>query len=91
MSQVFDFVEVMPPPNYARPDEMPWHHDEEPWDILRIRWDAGPEEVDRAFKARAREVHPDRATDDIDRARREREMKKVSAAYEWMKQRAGRL
>lgn len=90
MSQAFDFVTVAPPPNYAKPDEMPWHHQEDPWDILGVRWDASPEEVDKAFKARAREVHPDRASDDIDRARREREMKRASAAYEWMKQKAGR-
>lgn len=90
MSQAFEFVTVAPPPNYAKPDEMPWHHKEDPWDILGVRWNATPEQVDKAFKARAREVHPDRASNDIDRARREREMKRASAAYEWMKHKAGR-
>ena len=90
MSRAFDFVTVAPPPNYARPDEMPWHHQDQPWDILGVRWNASMEEIDKAFKAKARQVHPDRASDDIDRARRERAMKKVSAAYEWMKERAGR-
>lgn len=90
MSRVFDFVRVEPPPNYARPDEMPWNHQDQPWDILGVNWNSTPEEIDKAFKAKAREVHPDRASDDIDRARRERDMKKASAAYEWMKDRAGR-
>jgi hypothetical protein len=91
MSHAFDFVEVSPPPNYARPDEMPWHYEDQPWDVLGVRWNASPEEIDKVFKIIARKVHPDRASDDIDRARREREMKKVSAAYQWMKQRAARL
>ena len=90
VSHHFDFVRVEPPPNYAAPDEMPWNHEVEPWDVLGVRWDASPEDVDKAFKARAREVHPDRAKDDLDRVRREREMSTASAAYEWMKQRAGR-
>ena len=90
MSRAFDFVRVEPPPNYARPDEMPWQYQDQPWDILGVRWDADSQTIDKAFKARAREVHPDMASDDLDRVRREREMKTVSAAYAWMKERAGR-
>lgn len=91
VSRHFEFVRVEPPPNYAAPDEMPWHHETDPWDILGVRWDASLDEIDKGFKTRARAVHPDRATNDIDRARREREMSVVSAAYEWMKHRAGRM
>ena len=90
MSNHFDFVRVEPPPNYAPPDEMPWQHQEQPWDILEVQWNATPEEIDKAFKAKAKKVHPDHAKNDIDRARREREMRMTSAAYEWMKQRAGK-
>jgi hypothetical protein len=90
VSAHFGFVEIEPPPNYARPDEMPWQHEEQPWDILGIRWDADEVTLNKAFKAQARKVHPDHASDDIDRARRERAMSRVTEAYEWMKQRLGR-
>ncbi len=90
MGAYFPFVEIEPPPNYASPDEMPWQHDEEPWAILGISWDADESAIGKAFKAKAREVHPDHASDEVDRARRDRAMKRVTAAYEWMTQRLGR-
>jgi len=90
MAQHFDFVEIAPPPNYARPDEMPWQHEEQPWELLGVRWDADEATLNKAFKAKARKVHPDRATDEVDRKRREKAMRKITLAYEWMKERAGR-
>jgi len=36
----------------------------DPWKVLGVRPDAAPEEVRRAFRRRARELHPDRRPDD---------------------------
>ena len=85
VSQHFPFVTVEPPKQYHYgSQEEPWTHSKKAWEILGIDWHAPDEEIEAARKKRAREVHPDRATDEQDRIKREEAMKQVNAAAEWM-------
>jgi hypothetical protein len=87
ISHYFEFVSVEPPPHaqyQQQPDESPWPHQEKPWDVLGVNWYAQEEEIENARKRRAREVHPDHAKDERDRLQREKAMKLVNAAAEWM-------
>ena len=47
----------------------------DPWDILGVGPDAGPEDIARAYRDAAKRHHPDRAGDDGER------MKEINAAY----------
>lgn len=85
ISQHFPFVTVEPPRhNHGPQQEEPWMHQKKPWEILGIDWHAPDEEIEAARKKKAREVHPDRASGEQDRLRREEAMKLVNAAAEWM-------
>lgn len=86
ISKHFDFVTVEPPKhhNYGPQQDEPWNHRQAPWDVLGVQRFAPDEEIEAARKKRAREVHPDRATDEQDRLKREEAMKLVNAAAEWM-------
>jgi hypothetical protein len=85
ISEFFPFVTVEPPRHHpGQQQDDPWNHSQKPWEILGIDWHAPDEEIEAARKKRAREVHPDRATDEHDRVKREEVMKLVNAAAEWM-------
>lgn len=91
ISHHFDFVSVEPPPHYAnyqhqhaQQEEARWPYPEQPWDILGINWYAQEEEIEAARKQKARQVHPDHASDEQDRVQREKAMKMVNAAAEYM-------
>lgn len=49
--------------------------------VLHLGDSASLDEIRRAFKQLALELHPDRATDDADRALRSAAMKQITAAY----------
>jgi len=93
IGQHFPFVTVAPPPGASsygpegssppRDDES-WPYREKPWEILGINWYAKEDEIKDAFKREAKRVHPDHASDEKDRQARERAMKMVAAAKEWM-------
>jgi len=86
VSAHFPFVEVEPPPNFNQEHGggSEWRCREAPWDILGIERDAEEDEINEAFRQKAKKVHPDRAKDEKDRKKREAAMKKVAAAKEWM-------
>lgn len=93
VSQHFPFVTVEPPKHHYDPQQDEhWNHRQKPWEILGIDWYAPDEEIEAARKNGAREVHPDRASDERDRIKREEAMKLVNAAAEWMlkKRRGGK-
>jgi hypothetical protein len=82
----FPFVEVSPPGGFSneRQVDQEWQYRETPWDILGVSQSADDEEINDAFRQKAKRVHPDRAKDEHDRRKREAAMKKVAAAKEWM-------
>ena len=86
VAQHFPFVDVAPPAGFGRDGRVDpdWKYKERPWDILGVPQDADDEEINDAFRQKAKRVHPDRAKDEQDRKRREAAMKKVAAAKEWM-------
>lgn len=61
-----------------------WPYKKMPWEILGIEQNADEAEVNEAFRQKAKKVHPDRARDEADRLKREKAMKTVTAAREWM-------
>lgn len=48
---------------------------------LGVEGEASPEEIRKAFKRLALEVHPDRASDNTDRRERETRLARITAAY----------
>lgn len=86
ISQHFPYVTVEPPPGarYHPQDDNPWPHETHPWDVLGVSPYAEKEEIEAARKSRAREVHPDKAKNEQERLEREKAMKLVNAAAEWM-------
>lgn len=82
----FPFVEVSSPGGFGGEHNVDpeWHYKDAPWDILGISENASDDDVNEAFRQKAKKVHPDRAKDEADRVKRERAMKKVAAAKEWM-------
>jgi hypothetical protein len=85
MAQYFPFVEVAGPGRHQHgPGGEDWPYKKMPWEILGIERDADEVEVNEAFRQKAKKVHPDRAKDEPDRLKREKAMKTVTAAREWM-------
>lgn len=85
MAQHFPFVEVAGPRSgQGSPSGDDWHYEKMPWEILGIEQDADEATINEAFRQKAKKVHPDRARDEQDRQKRERVMKRVAAAKEWM-------
>lgn len=87
ISQFFPYVTVEPPKYQQQggpQQEEPWPHRQKPWEVLGVDWHAPDEVIETARKKRAREVHPDRASDENDRLKREEAMRLVNAAAEWM-------
>lgn len=85
MAQHFPFVE--PPGAHGHqggPAGDDWPYKKMPWEILGVEQDADEATVNAAFKQKAKKVHPDRAKDEQDRVKREKAMKTVTAAREWM-------
>ena len=60
-------------------EKMEYDEELDPYKILGVEQASTKEEIDRAFKAKAREAHPDRGGSNAD-------MVKVNAAYEAIKQ-----
>jgi hypothetical protein len=79
MAENFDFVRVSAADSGPRTED--WPHKHKPWEVLGIPWYSKEEDINNAYKARARECHPDHGGDEV-------EMKKVSAAKEYMMQQA---
>lgn len=86
VSQHFPFVEVESPPHpgHEHATDAEWKYRGTPWDILGVSQEADENEINEAFRQKAKRVHPDRAKDEKDRKKREAAMKKVAAAKEWM-------
>ena len=61
-----------------------------PWIVLGVPEAADMAEVTAAFRALAKENHPDLAREPIERARREERFKVLSSAYEQMRERLER-
>jgi hypothetical protein len=84
----FPFVEINPPAGFGHQGrhqtDPEWHYKEAPWEILGVSEDAADDDINDAFRQKAKRVHPDRAKDENDRRKREAAMKKVAAAKEWM-------
>jgi hypothetical protein len=57
-SQFFPFVDATaaPPPPFH---EQEWPYRQQPWDVLGVARDATEEEINNAFRERAKSAHPD--------------------------------
>jgi hypothetical protein len=74
LAEHFTFVHVeMKPPD----DSDAWRHEQQPWDILGVPWDASEADINAAFKIQARKVHPDIGGSEAD-------MRLLGAAREYM-------
>jgi hypothetical protein len=82
MAKHFDFVEIAPPP-YQGADELEWPHEERPHEILGIHWFSTEEQINAAYKEKAKAAHPDHGGSS-------EEMKRLNAAREYMLRRRGR-
>jgi hypothetical protein len=77
MSSAFDFVEMGAPPQHPE-DGIEWQYDEAPWDVLGVHAFSTVEEIEKAYKQVARQVHSDVGGSD-------EAMKKVNAARAYMR------
>lgn len=54
----------------------------DPFSILGVSRDASDEDIKKAYRKLAREHHPDKFTDSVERERASEKMKEINAAYE---------
>ena len=54
----------------------------DPFSILGVTREASDDDIKKAYRKLARENHPDKFTDPVERGRAEERMKEINAAYE---------
>ena len=57
----------------------------DPYRVLDVHADSSAETIKRRYRQLARELHPDRAADPTERSRRTREMARINAAYDLLR------